>query len=65
MLLKSLSVQDFPVEIMNYAAGFIAAFGVGLVSLIWFIKVVKKGKLVYFAYYCWAVGTIVIVTRLF
>ena len=32
--------------------GFIAAFLVGLAACKWMIRIVSKGKLIYFAYYC-------------
>ena len=64
MLLKSFSVQEIPVAMANYTAGFFAAFVVGLASLVWLVKLVKKGKLVYFAYYCWTVGLLVILFNL-
>ena len=64
MLLKSFSVHEIPMEAANYTAGFISAFVVGLVSLAWLIRLVKKGKLDYFAYYCWSVGLVVILLNL-
>lgn len=42
-------------------AGFLAAFVVGAIACKWMINIVKKGKLVYFAYYCIIVGSICIV----
>ncbi len=42
-------------------AGFMAAFISGLFACMWMIKIVKKGKLIYFAYYCFAVGLISII----
>jgi undecaprenyl-diphosphatase len=36
--------------------GFIAAFISGTVACRWMIRLVNKGKLIYFAYYCIAVG---------
>lgn len=40
--------------------GFIAAFVTGAFACQWMIKLVKQGKLTYFAIYCIAVGTIAI-----
>jgi undecaprenyl-diphosphatase len=37
-------------------AGFIAAFITGIVACRWMIAIVKKGKLLYFAIYCFLVG---------
>jgi len=36
--------------------GFVAAFITGLIACTWMIKLVKKAKLHYFSYYCFAVG---------
>jgi len=44
--------------------GFIAAFISGTVACKWMLNLVKKGKLIYFAYYCVAVGLIVIIYSL-
>lgn len=41
--------------------GFIAAFVTGLVACTWMISLVKKAKLHYFSYYCFAVGIVAIV----
>lgn len=43
--------------------GFIAAFITGLVACTWMIKLVKKSQLKYFAYYCFCVGLIAIVSN--
>lgn len=49
-------------NIFPLAIGFIAAFLTGLVACTWMIKLVQKSKLSYFAYYCFVVGIIAIVT---
>lgn len=36
--------------------GFIAAFISGLFACTWMIKIVKRGKLIYFAIYCFIIG---------
>lgn len=41
--------------------GFLAAFIVGLLACTWMISLVRKAKLHYFSYYCFAVGIIAIV----
>ena len=38
--------------------GFIAAFASGLLACKWMINIVKKGKLLYFAIYCFLVGSV-------
>lgn len=40
--------------------GFIAAFVSGLFACSWMIKIVKRGKLIYFAIYCLVIGVIAI-----
>lgn len=40
--------------------GFIAAFTSGLLACNWMIKLVRRGKLIYFAYYCFIVGLVAI-----
>lgn len=40
--------------------GFIAAFIAGLFACSWMIKLVRKSKLSYFAYYCFVVGAIAV-----
>ncbi len=46
------------------SAGFAAAFIFGLIACTWMIRIVKKGKLIYFAYYCFCVGAISIIISL-
>ena len=44
--------------------GFIFAFLTGMLACKWMIKLVKSSQLKYFAYYCFAIGGIVIATSL-
>jgi undecaprenyl-diphosphatase len=46
-------------------AGFIAAFIVGIIACTWMINIVKKSKLTYFSYYCFAVGILSIILSIF
>lgn len=41
-------------------AGFLSAFISGLLACQWMISIVKKGKLIYFAFYCFLIGTIAV-----
>lgn len=41
--------------------GFLAAFIAGLLACRWMIDLVKRGKLIYFAYYCFAVSIFAII----
>jgi undecaprenyl-diphosphatase len=42
--------------------GFLAAFLSGLFACQWMIGIVKRGKLIYFALYCFIIGSIAIIT---
>ena len=44
--------------------GFVAAFISGLVACKWMIQIVKKGKLIYFAVYCFVVAAVVLIAYL-
>ena len=48
------------IGILPLAVGFIAAFLSGLLACKWMIKIVKQGKLIYFAAYCLIIGLIAI-----
>ncbi|PCJ28540.1 MAG: UDP-diphosphatase [Flavobacteriales bacterium] len=51
-------------SVLNYVVGFIAAFITGILACTWMIKLVKKSKLRYFAYYCLVIGVAAIVYSL-
>jgi len=55
-----LSVQN-SISITPLIIGFIAAFVTGLLACTWMIKIVKRGKLIYFAAYCLIVGSVAII----
>jgi len=62
-LLKLMDLTQNPTlssGISNQALliGFISAFLSGLIACSWMIQIVKKGKLIYFALYCFALGSI-------
>ena len=60
---KDLFSSEFTTEdisITVISAGFIAAFITGIAACTWMISLVKKSKLSYFSYYCFAVGLIAI-----
>jgi undecaprenyl-diphosphatase len=42
-------------------AGFFAAFFTGLLACTWMTKIVKRSKLSYFSFYCFAVGLAAII----
>jgi len=53
------TVTTLPVSIL--ITGFIAAFISGLVACQWMISIVRKGKLIYFAYYCYAIALVTLI----
>ncbi|WP_194851442.1 undecaprenyl-diphosphate phosphatase [Nonlabens antarcticus] len=61
---KDVMSGDLSMEVSNslpLIVGFIAAFITGLVACTWMISLVKKAKLHYFSYYCFAVGIVAII----
>ena len=50
-------------SVVELGVGFLAAFFTGIAACVWMIKLVKKAELKYFAYYCFAVATIVLLVR--
>lgn len=63
MLLKIKDVAEAPevatsIPALSLITGFIAAFISGLLACQWMIRIVRNGKLIYFAYYCYAVALI-------
>ena len=53
------------ISVMSIVIGFTAAFLAGCFACKWMIKLVKKGKLVYFAIYCAIIGVIAIISTIF
>ncbi len=49
------------VGVLPLIIGFLAAFISGLLACKWMIGIVKKGKLIYFAIYCFLIGSIAII----
>lgn len=58
------STEASSIPTTSLIAGFIAAFIFGCLACKWMINLVKKGKLIYFAYYCAIVGLVSIVYSL-
>ncbi|MBT3383034.1 MAG: undecaprenyl-diphosphate phosphatase [Prolixibacteraceae bacterium] len=48
------------IELIPLLIGFLAAFTSGLLACSWMIKIIKQGKLIYFAVYCFIIGLIAI-----
>lgn len=65
-VMKVVKGEDLGGEIGMWPliVGFLAAFISGCIACKWMIGIVKKGKLVYFAYYCAIVGVAVIAYEL-
>ena len=70
LIFGKMAKDFFSVEISandtNFLAlfiGFIFAFLTGILACKWMIKLVKSSQLKYFAYYCFAIGGIVIATQ--
>jgi len=59
----TLSIEHGLINI--YLVGALAAFITGLCSLLFLLRIVKKGRLHYFSYYCWLVGIATLVLKLF
>lgn len=67
-----LKVKDFYESPASYdglpllavIVGFVAAFGAGYAACKWMLGIVRKGKLTYFAAYCFVVGLIAIISLL-
>jgi undecaprenyl-diphosphatase len=59
-ILKGTYSSQGSVELMPLIVGFMGAFLAGLLACSWMIKLVKKGKLIYFAIYCLIIGLIAI-----
>ena len=49
------------IDAMSLIIGFIAAFIAGFIACKWMITIVRKGKLTFFAVYCFIIGTIAII----
>lgn len=60
-MLGGEAVAGDAVGAMPLLVGFLASFIVGCMACRWMINIVKKGKLVWFALYCLAVGVLCIV----
>ncbi|MDL2223215.1 undecaprenyl-diphosphate phosphatase [Bacteroidales bacterium OttesenSCG-928-M11] len=57
------SPEKSGISTISLAVGFVAAFISGAIACKWMLNIVKKGKLIYFAYYCVIVGIIIIITH--
>ncbi len=65
-LLELIDYSENPgahsIDTLSLVIGFFAAFISGFIACKWMIKLVKSGKLTYFAFYCFIVGLIAIIS---
>jgi len=54
-------VSTLQIEILPLMTGFVVAFISGFLACKWMITLVNKRKLIFFAYYCFVVGTLTII----
>jgi len=59
------SIAQSGISTSSLIIGFLAAYAFGTLACKWMLDIVKKGKLIYFAYYCIIIGAIVIGYSLF
>ena len=62
MIKDTLSGEIFVTDtaFLSLLIGFLFAFFTGMLACKWMIKLVKNSNLKYFAYYCFAVGSVVL-----
>jgi undecaprenyl-diphosphatase len=56
-------LMNTSIEPLHLLLGFSAAFLAGLIACNWMIALVKRSKLIYFAWYCLTVGGIAIASN--
>jgi undecaprenyl-diphosphatase len=59
-IVGSKTISNESIGIIPLLIGFTAAFSSGLLACSWMIKIIKRGKLIYFAIYCSIIGVIAI-----
>ena len=59
-----LSAEQFHFPVFHLFLGTLSAFISGYFSIIWLLDIVKKGRLEWFAYYCYAIVTLSIIFML-
>jgi len=56
--------MDTGQELWTTLIGTIIAFGIGILSLFFLMKIIKVGKIFNFSYYCWSLGIIMVIFSL-
>lgn len=66
ILKKYMELDSTPenFSLSNAVVGFVAAFVTGILACNWMIRLVKRAKLSYFAYYCFLVGAVAIIAHM-
>jgi undecaprenyl-diphosphatase len=59
-MFEQQAAGELSIQPLVLTVGFIAAFLTGLIACKWMIRIMKMGKIQYFAYYCFLVGIIAI-----
>lgn len=59
-ILSGEASSNTDIGVLPLLVGFVVAFVSGLLACKWMVNIVKKGKLIYFAIYCFIVGAIAI-----
>lgn len=62
--IASVPATENAISLIPLIAGFIAAFVSGLLACSWMLSIIRKGKLSWFAIYCFIIGSIAIATAL-
>jgi len=66
MVLEMKSLVDLSSDmILSIASGTIAAAVVGFLCIKWLLSIISRGKFSAFAYYCWGIGIVGILYKLF
>ena len=64
LVLELHSIQPGEFKFVEFGAGFIAALISGILALLFLLRIVKKGKMHYFGFYCLPLGIITIFASL-
>ena len=60
LLKGDFSISQSGIQTSSLIIGFLAAYIFGTIACKWMLNIVRKGKLIYFAYYCIVIALIII-----
>ena len=60
MMKGGFAPSESGISMLALVVGFLAAFISGYIACSWMLNLVKKGKLIWFAVYCFVVGIIIL-----